>query len=185
MIIADKLRHTNRAEYILYMWQLEDLIRSYGCNFDELNEHYLRGFQLDEARMAELRRWYSDLCRMMVEEGVKSSGHLQINKNALSELEELHQRLLASDRFPYYRSMYYKALPYIVELRARQKHDTATEPSELETCFNALYGTFLLRLQHKEISPETQQAAKDISTLLGQLSDYYFKDKEEPIDFEQ
>ena len=46
MIIADKLRHTNRAEYILYMWQLEDLIRSYGCNFDELNEHYLRGFQL-------------------------------------------------------------------------------------------------------------------------------------------
>ena len=184
MIIADRLRQTNRGEYILYMWQLEDLIRSYGCSFEELEKHYLKGFQLDEERMKEVRRWYSDLCRMMTEEGLRERGHLQINKNALAELEELHQRLLASDKFPYYRGMYYKALPYIVELRAKQEQGDKSQEntSELETCFNALYGTLLLRLQHKEVSPETQQAIKDISTFIGQLSDYYFKDKQEPIE---
>ena len=41
----------------------------------------------------------------------------------------------------------------------------------------------MLRLQHKPVSAETEKAVKDISTLLGQLSDYYFKDKQEPIEF--
>ena len=38
-----------------------------------------------------------------------------------------------------------------------------------------LYGLLLLRLQHKEVTPDTERAATDITTLLGQLSDYYFK----------
>lgn len=41
----------------------------------------------------------------------------------------------------------------------------------------------MLRLQKKNISDDTAHAVKDISTLLGQLSDYYFKDKKEPLDF--
>ena len=129
--------------------------------------------------------WYCNLINMMREENVQEKGHVQVVRNTLILLADRHAELLLDPKQPFYSAAYYKALPYIVELRARQKHDTTTEPSELETCFNALYGTFLLRLQHKEISPETQQAAKDISTLLGQLSDYYFKDKEKPIDFEQ
>ncbi|NJM15399.1 MAG: DUF4924 family protein [Bacteroidales bacterium] len=32
MLIAKEKRNENVAEYILYMWQLEDLLR--GCNFD-------------------------------------------------------------------------------------------------------------------------------------------------------
>ena len=45
------------------------------------------------------------------------------------------------------------------------------------------YGLLLLKLQKKEISTETQQAAGHISTMLGTLSDYYLKDKTEPIEF--
>ena len=29
MIIAEKLSKTNRAEYLLYLWQVEDLLRAY------------------------------------------------------------------------------------------------------------------------------------------------------------
>lgn len=54
---------------------------------------------------------------------------------------------------------------------------------ELQTCFDLLYGVMMLRLQKKHISDDTAHAVKDISTLLGQLSDYYFKDKKEPLDF--
>ena len=84
--------------------------------------------------------------------------------------------------------MYYKVLPYIVELRSKQKKASddvdSQEDSELTTCFNLLYGVMLLKLQHHNISNETALAVKDISTLVGQLSDYYLKDKAEPIDFE-
>ena len=117
---------------------------------------------------------------MMHSEGVMKGGHLQINKNVLQNLTELHEQLLASANFPYYKEMYYNVLPYIVELRG--KSQDKNEP-ELQTCLDALYGVMLLRLQKRTISPETEKAVKDITTLLGQLSDYYLKDQEEPLEF--
>ena len=81
--------------------------------------------------------------------------------------------------------MYYKVLPYIVELRA--KNGTAAgqpqQTDELQTCFELLYGLMLLRLQGKPVAQDTEKAARDVATLLGQLSDYYFKNKQEPIEF--
>ena len=71
-------------------------------------------------------------------------------------------------------------LPFIVELRNRGSKDF----SEVETCLNAVYGVTLLRLQNKEISASTSNAVKEISTFLGMLSDYYKKDKEEGLKFE-
>ena len=41
----------------------------------------------------------------------------------------------------------------------------------------------MLRLQRRPVSPETATAAAEISALLARLSDYYFKDKEEPLEF--
>ena len=71
-------------------------------------------------------------------------------------------------------------LPFIVELRNRGANK---EENEIETCMNTLYGVMMLRLQKKEISPSTQHAVKEITTFLGLLSDYYKKDKEEPLEF--
>lgn len=42
----------------------------------------------------------------------------------------------------------------------------------------------LLRLKRQSVSDKTNAAVKDISVFLGQLSDYYFKDKKEPLVFE-
>ena len=38
MIIAKKLKEQNIAEYLIYMWQVEDLIRANGCDIDRLRE---------------------------------------------------------------------------------------------------------------------------------------------------
>ena len=54
---------------------------------------------------------------MMNEEGKRESGHLQINMVTLQLMEELHQQLLSSSKYPFYTSEYYKVLPFIVELR--------------------------------------------------------------------
>ncbi|MFR3549496.1 MAG: DUF4924 family protein, partial [Coprobacter sp.] len=48
---------------------------------------------------------------------------------------------------------------------------------EIETCFNALYGILMLRLQKKEISEQTQAAMKQISTFLALLSEKYKQEK--------
>ena len=82
--------------------------------------------------------------------------------------------MLASPKFPFYNAEYYKVLPYIVELR---NHGADKEENEIETCFNALYGVMMLRLQQKEITPNTQAAVKEITTFIGMLNDYYLKDK--------
>lgn len=180
MVIANKLSKTNRAEFILYLWQVEDLLRAYNCDFDRIKSEYLVKFDLNDDLRKETELWYSNLCTMMIEEGVLEKGHLQIHKSILSDLEDMHHRLLASQKFPYYRDMYHRILSYVVELRTKGENNKATE---IETCFNTLYGLLILRLQKKEISDDTQQAAKNISSFLGTLSDYYLKDKVDPIEF--
>lgn len=174
MLIADQLRKTNRAEYLLYMWQVEDLLRSFNCDAERVAAEYLLRFQTDEATREKMAGWYADLCVMMGSEGLREQGHLPINRSVLQSLEDLHERLLKGGKFSYYREMYYRVLPYIVELRAKGR---PAEESELQTCFEALYGVLMLRLKRVEISPETEKAMKDISGLLGQLSDYYRKDE--------
>ena len=99
----------------------------------------------------------------------------------VQDMNELHNQLLQSSRFPFYNAEYYKVLPFIVELRNKGEKNV----NEIETCLNALYGTMMLRLQNKKISPDTEHAIKEISTFIGMLSDYYIKDKNEGLKFEE
>lgn len=184
MFVADKLRKSNRSEYLLYLWQVEDLIRAYNLDADRISQEYICRFELPKEQLDAMSQWYANLCEMMRSEGKGERGHLQICKNVLQELIELHTSLLASAKYPYYRELYYKVLPYIVELRSKERQKSeGTEKSELETCFELLYGVLLLRLQHKTVAPQTEAAAKDISALLGQLSDYYFINEQKPLEF--
>ena len=180
MLISQKLKQENIAEYLLYMWQVEDLIRANHLNIDELEVNYISRFHLPTAEHAEMKEWYENLIEMMRSEGVTEKGHIQINKNILVWLTDLHLQLLKSSKYPFYSATYYKALPLIVELR-RKAGDEQT--GELETCFNALYGLMMLRLQGRPVSEDTSRAMSTISQFIGMLSDYYKKDKAEPLEF--
>ena len=179
MNIARLLKEQNIAEYLIYMWQVEDMIRANGCDLEQVEEKIISRFPA-EGRMA-LKEWYGNLITMMYEEDVRERGHLQINRNVLQNLIELNSQLLASPRFPFYTAAYFKALPFIVELRS--KNGKKEEP-ELETCFEALYGVMLLRLQKKEITPGTARAIEVISNFLSMLANYYEKDKQGELKFE-
>jgi len=181
MFIAQELRKTNIAEYLLYMWQIEDTIRAFGCSLSRIRHEYIDRFDYTDEQKEDEADWFGNLIRMMNSEGCREQGHLQINQVTLRMLQELHAQLLASPKFPFYNAEYYKVLPYIVELRHRGADE---DENELETCFNSLYGVMMLRLQKKEITTNTQLAVKEITTFLGMLSDYYKKDKEEGLKFE-
>ena len=174
MRVAKQLIASNVCEYLLYMWQMEDTIRAFGLDTDRIEKEYVSRFQLSDAEAREEMEWIENLVRMMREEGCTESGHLQMNKGTLSLLVDLHQQLLHSPKHPFYSAAYYKALPFIVELRAKSGKEAM---GELETCFNCLYGVMMLRLQGREVSSETQTALADISHLLAMLADAYKKDK--------
>ena len=137
-------------------------------------------FECSDSERDELTDWFSNLIRMMTEEGCREAGHLQINKVVLISLSDLHHQLLDSKKFPFYTAEYYKVLPYIVELRSKGDK----EINEIETCFDALYGVMILKLRKQEISQETQRAINEITTFIGLLADYYKKDKTEGLEFD-
>lgn len=180
MFIAQQLRKKNIAEYLLYMWQIEDTIRAFGCSLSRIRCEYIDRFDYTDEQKEEEADWFGNLIRMMNQEGCREKGHLQINKVTMQQLAELHAQLLQSPRYPFYNSEYYKVLPFIVELRNR---GASKDENEVETCFNSLYGVMMLRLAKKPISPDTEHAVKEISTLVGMLNDYYLKDREEPLEF--
>lgn len=176
MFISKDLKKQNITAYLLYMWQVEDLIRAYNCDAERLKSEYVPRFtQYTPEQREELARWYTDLVEMMRSEGVMQKGHLQINRNIILLLTDLHNELLHSTKQPFYSAAYYKALPFIVELRSK---GSSQDNPELENCFEALYGVLLLRMQQKPVSSETEKAVAEISKLMTMLSEYYKQDQE-------
>ncbi|SBV97433.1 conserved hypothetical protein [uncultured Dysgonomonas sp.] len=179
MLIAKKLKEDNIAEYLLYMWQIEDIIRVNKLDIDIIDKQIISGFEQPQNVKNEIREWYENLIDMMRREDVMEKGHLIINKNVISELTELHNRLLKSLQENEYTEAYYKTLPFIVELRSKTQDKNTPE---LETCLAALYGFLLMRLQKKEISGETQSALSQISSFLRLLSLKYKEYKAGKLD---
>ena len=147
--IAQQLKEKNIAEYLIYMWQEEDLIRANHCEPEEMEANVIARYP-EEQRPA-MREWYTNLITMMGEEGVREKGHLQINKNVIINLTELHNALSSSPKFPFYSAAYFKALPFIVELR--NKNGKKDEPEG------------------------TAKAVEAITSFLSMLANYYDKDR--------
>ena len=144
-----KSKKENIAEYILYLWQMED---------------YLRAFPIQANATTELH----DINEMMHREGIIESGHLQLAQNALSELEELHTRLLQEDAI--YRAAIIRLTPSLNLLKAKTDRPTM---SDIEACLLLLYQIMLLRLQKREITPQTTSVQQQATQLLQLLSKTY------------
>ena len=65
MIVAREKKKKNIAEYVLYMWQLEDLIRAYNFDIQALEKEVFEVFSGDESLRQEFYTWYGDLIQMM------------------------------------------------------------------------------------------------------------------------
>ena len=127
-------------------------------------EDYLRAFP----QQAEASQELHELNEMMHREGIVESGHLQLAQNALDEVEGMHRELLNEDAM--YRAAVMRLQPSLNLLKAKTDRPTM---SDIEACFILLYQIMLLRLQKKEISPETAQVQQQATQLLQFLSRAY------------
>lgn len=145
-----KSKKENIAEYILYLWQMEDYLRAFPAQADATTELH-------------------ELNEMMHREGIMESGHLQLAQNALLELEELHTRLSQEDAI--YRANIIRLTPSLNLLKAKTDKPTM---SDIEACLLLLYQIMLLRLQKREITPETANVQQQATRLLQFLSKIYY-----------
>ena len=181
MFVSRELRKKNIAEYLLYMWQVEDLLRANDLSIEKVKSSFVESYNLAEEQKRELTEWYENLIEMMNIEDVKENGHLQINRNVIIMLTDLHLRLLKSPKVPFYTAAYYKVLPYIVEFRNKSN---GREKSELENCFDALYMVWMMKLQHRTINEETLAATAEITKFISMLSLYYSEEEAGRLDLE-
>jgi len=167
MIIAQQKKKENIAEYILYMWQIEDMIRAYNLDINEIDKNIVKAYKQPEQVQKQIKNWYEGLIDLLKEENKTESGHLQFVQNTINDLNDLHLQLLKSPDHLDYIDLYNKAKEGIVELANRAK---GSVENEVEACFNGLYGILMLRLQQKVISPETIEAMSALTRLVALLS---------------
>jgi uncharacterized protein YaaN involved in tellurite resistance len=170
MIIANIKRRENIAEYILYMFQVEDLIRAYSFDIYRIESNVINKFDQPYPVKREMREWYSSLIYIMKSEELEERGHIPEIQFLLQNLESFHENLLRNPEERNYHELYKKAKSSIEAL-------TSKSPGINETvtgiCLNGLYGLLMLRLTKKTISAETTDSFEKISEMISLLSSKY------------
>lgn len=180
MIVAHQKLQENIAEYVLYMFQIEDVIRAYDLDIERIMDEFVTPQLQDEKLVGEYKAWYSGLIRDMKLQRIEKTGHLHEIKEMLVELSYLHNVMMNMTTDQRYKQMYEIALPNIVEFRERSN---LKDRNDLEVAFHALYMKLLMRLQRREISEATEKAFESMGTMLGYLAAAYRKMKNGDLDF--
>ncbi|WP_462317326.1 DUF4924 family protein [Marinilabilia sp.] len=170
MIISRHKKQNDIAGYVLYMWQIEDLIRASKFDMDTIEKTIIAHYEQPEEVKKELKEWYENLVAMMKNEKIEQAGHLQVITNTVNDMNKLHINLMHSTKETAYQQQFMKAVPLIKELEQKMnpkpKHD-------IEIMLSAMYNAFVLKLQGKEISEGTTEALKVFGKTLSLLSAKY------------
>jgi hypothetical protein len=167
MLVAREKLKTNIVEYILYMYHIEDMIRANHFSIDELETTIISKYAVSPGQQEEIRSWYKDLIAQMKKDDVLDEGHLSALREMIFNLNDLHLQLINTLGENLYLEQYQFASPFIKELKDKMNKPELTE---IEVCFNGLYGFMLLKMKGKPVTEETSEAMVVFSQLLRYLS---------------
>lgn len=180
MQIAQQKLKENIAEYILYMYQIEDVIRACRLDIDIIMDQYVQPQLPDSSFSGQYRDWYEGLIQQMKTQRIEKTGHFHELQEILVELSYLHNTMLNMTNDTKYKDVYEAANKYLEEFK--QKSDLKNK-NHIEIAFHAMYMKLLLKLQKKEISPETEEAFDSMRVMLAYLSRSYHRMKAGDLDF--
>lgn len=169
MLTAKKKRRENIAEYILYLWQLEDMLRALELSPEKIYSTLVEPHrELDDEQRQSLFFWYMDMVNLLRTEGKEKTGHLEHTLHLIADLNDLHLHLLQAPvgREQGYVKVFEALAPELPRLKmaiARDSSMAADEISDMEACFRALYLAMLYRLQGAtagEQKTQTTEAAE-------------------------
>ncbi|MFI3304967.1 MAG: DUF4924 family protein [Rikenellaceae bacterium] len=173
MDIARELRRTNIAEYILYLWQLEDLFRGVQFSPEAIYSKFVapRTDLAPDAQMA-LHRWYVELCDLLESEGKRSTGHSEHTLHLIADLADMHQRLLKLPIGARYRALWVALEEALPDLRS-VAGDAAKDLSDIELCFRALYGAMLYKIKGDVGRGAVEDTLAYVSPVIAELAKKY------------
>ncbi len=167
MIIAEQKRKENIIEYIIYIRQIQDIIRAVNFDIDQLDKIIISQFTVSEKIKVKIRQWYADIIISMKEEKIEIEGDLQFVNQLINDLDKIHNDLLNDSQEIKHAELYRWAKNYIAEFKLLSGK---TNASEIRVCINALHSLFLLRIKKEIVSEETMQAMQTFSNLLAHIA---------------
>ena len=180
MLIADQKKKENIAEYVLYMWQMEDLLRGSELKLDKVMMKVFPDETPGDELTEQYRSWFATLIKEMKDNGLESEGHLSTVKHYMKSLEDLHRALLTSFQDQKYLDLYKDTSEHISTLKGK---NASIEIGDVDICLTGLYGLMLLKIKQAQISEETLEAIGKIGKLMGYLSASFNKYKSGALKF--
>ncbi len=180
MDIARAKRKENIAEYILYLWQLEDLLRALQFSPEAIFTQLIAPRKdLTEEQKSEFLMWYLDIATLLRQEGKEEKGHLEHTLHLIADLHNLHLQLLQLPAGAHYRQTLSRLEPELPRLRA-----VAGNPgmNDTELCFRALYAAMLYRIKGEGAKSAVADTVEFISPVIGELAALYGKVERGEID---
>jgi hypothetical protein len=169
MSLAAKKLKENVSEYIIFLWQMEDLLRAVQFDSNALDD-FIASYTPSEDAFDSEKRWFSELSLTMRRDGVEQRGHISEVHEIIFELSYLHNTLLNVVKDKAYADAYRTAQPNIKEYLSRTDGKST---NDVEVCLTALYGLLVLRLRKEAVSEATSQAMQSFSQLMAKLSMHY------------
>ncbi len=180
MKIAKLKIEENIAEYILYMYQIEDTLRAFELNLDHIMNRLVEPQLEDESDILAYRNWYTDLINKMKIQKIEKKGHFVELNELIIELSYLHNTLLTITNDHKYKDLVERSTPFVEEFKNKSN---LTDKNTIEVLLHAMYMKLLLKLSKKPISNESEEAFDSMRIQLGYLVAAYHKMKKGNLDF--
>lgn len=174
MYIAQEKEQSNIAEYVIYMFQLEDMVRAHSFDIEKIRRSIIQPQVKSESLEKEAVKWYSDIISEMKSRGLERKGHLHRLGEVITEIIYLHNTLKDVVEDKKYLQLWESASPNIEAFRSKSD---LKDNHPVEVCFQALYMKLLLRLQKKDVNAESEQAFDSMRILLAYLTKGYHEMK--------
>lgn len=162
MSTAATKRAAHIVEYVLYVWQMEDLVRALGFDAGAIRGVMAGGEEADLV-------WMLELSRDMERQNLQESGHVDHVVETLTELALLHDLLIG----PMADKGYVKAFETAsaqLEVVAQKAGKSGGVEHPVMTMMTALYGWLVLRLRKERVTAETESAMVAIRNMANALA---------------
>jgi len=170
MLTARQKLKENIIEYLLYMYQIEDIVRSTACNFAILKEKLIPAMVPDTSYQQAYEQWYAKICEELLRTGKTQKGHLYELEEIFTELILLHRTMLDIFKDSKYAHLVQQSAMSVEEYASKAGLEQA---HPVEVCLHAMYMKLQLKLRSKEISEETEKAMDGMRAQLAYLAKAY------------
>ena len=180
MDIAQAKRKENIAEYILYLWQLEDLLRALQFSPEAIYSQLVAPREVADEQKHIYLLWYMDIVNLLRKEGKEQSGHLEHTSHLIGDVHNLHLQLMQNPVGEHYRKTFARLAPQLPQLRAMISRD---DVSDTELAFRALYAAMLYRIKgDKKRAEAISDTIELVSPVVAELAAMYGKVERGEVD---